>query len=109
MSESLKTTNFTPPIRSIAGEASSLVQSNDMNSIKIRRNSKSFEDKPRERSLSSSSSTSTLSSSSSRTRYSVNEDPYDDISSNDENNLDLARLESRLQTLRRLSKLNTQK
>jgi hypothetical protein len=101
MSES-KTINVTPPIRSIAAEASSLIGSNAVNSIKIKTNSKSSEEKTRERSSSSSSHESSSSFSYSFTSHSDHHGVYDDVSSNDEINADWEQL--RMHTIRRLSK-----
>jgi hypothetical protein len=103
MSES-PTTNLTPPIRSIAAEASSLVGTNDITPVKIKTKTKSSEQKLHQRSSSSSSLTSSSSSSHSLTSYSVHPDPYDDASSSDEANPDWRQLQLRLQTIRRLSK-----
>jgi len=102
MSESL-TTNLTPPIRSIAAEASSLMPTNDTIPIKKKSNLKSSEKKLRERSSSESSFTSNSSSSHSLASPSNHQDQYDDTSSTDEPNMDWAQLQLRLHTIRRLS------
>ena len=100
MSEPDTTTNLTPPIRSVVAEASSMVESHEKK-YKL----KPTKAKTRDRSSSSSSSTSTISSSSSSIIDSQNlHTDDDDFSSLDENNPDMAQLELRLQTLRRLSK-----
>jgi hypothetical protein len=100
MSERNTTKNLTPPIRSIAAGASSIIQSDEM---KV--NSKSIKGKIRDRSSSSSSSISTSSSLNSSTTHSLNRHTDDDdFSSIDEINPELAQLQLRLQTLRRLSK-----
>jgi hypothetical protein len=107
MSEPSKATNLTPPIRSIAAEASSIIQADGTTATKRKANLKPAKGRIRERSPSSSSSNSMSSSLSSSTRHSVNQhtdDDDDDYSSNEDPNPELAQLELRFQTLRRLSK-----
>lgn len=103
------TINLTPPLRSIADEASSLAGSNDVKPMKKQIRSNPSVQKIRERSPSSSSLTSSSSSSSSSRSHSVRPDPYNDASSIDDSSIDLAQLEYQLQTLRRLSKLMRKK
>lgn len=96
------TTNFTPPIRSIAAEAFSVLSNDQTTSMKMKTHSHSLKRKPRER-FPSSSSSSTSSSSSSRSS-SIHHDQDDDLSSNDEADPDWADLQLRFQTLSRFSK-----
>jgi hypothetical protein len=98
-----ETTNLTPPIRSIAAEASSKIPSNDTKSVKLKINSNSTENKSYQRSASSTSLSSTSSSEDSVT-FSVHGPEDDEISSTDGISVDWAQLEERLHTLERLSK-----
>ncbi len=106
MSEPSKATNLTPPIRSIAAEASSIIQADGTTATKRKANLKPAKGRIRERSPSSSSSNSMSSSLSSSTRHSVNQhtDDDDDFSSNEDSNPELSQFQLRIQTLRRLSK-----
>ena len=96
-------TNLTPPIRSIAAEASSKIPSNDINSVKLKTDSNSTENKSYQRSASSISFSSTSSSEDSIT-FSIHGPEDDEISSNDAISADWAQLAERLHTLERLSK-----
>jgi len=101
------TTNLTPPIRSIAGEASSFVSLNDIESVQLQINSIPSKRKSRDDS-SSSSSSDTSASSDSLASFSIRRNDDDDASSLDDTNPDLTQLQQRLHTLRRLGKSSTQ-
>jgi hypothetical protein len=101
------TTNLTPPIRSIAGEASSFISSNDIDFVEIQLNSIASKRKSRDDS-SSSSSSDTSASSDSLASFSVRQNEDDDASSIDDTNPDWTQLQQRLHTLRRLGKSSTQ-
>lgn len=95
-------TNLTPPIRSIATEASSDLPSEQILSIRTKQHLQSLKRRPRER-FSSSSSSSSSSSNSSRSS-SIHHEHDDDLSSNDETDPDWAELQLRFQTLSQFSK-----
>jgi hypothetical protein len=105
MSEPTTTTasNLTPPIRSVAAEASSIIPSNNTNSVKSTINPSSSENKLHQRSASSSSFSSTTSSVDSLA-FSTHQNENHDVSSNSGASADWLQLEARLHTLERLSK-----
>ncbi|CAF1359003.1 unnamed protein product [Adineta ricciae] len=102
MSESPPTSNLTPPIRLVAAEASALVTPVHLDSIKLQTSSLTSKAKERRRSSNSSTSTSRSSSASSLTSFSVRRNDDEDASSIDDTNEELAQLQERLHTLRRL-------
>ena len=98
----ITTTSFTPPIRSIAAEASASIPTDATTSMKIKTTFDSIKRKPRDRHLSSSSSSSSSLSSSSPP--STRHDEDDDFSSSDEADPDWVALQSRFQILSQFGK-----
>lgn len=99
------TTTLTPPIRSIAAEASSLIPTNDIDPDNSKMNPTNSKQKSREHSSSSSTFSLSTFSSDSLTSFSAHRNEDDDASSIDVTNEELTQLQERLHTLRRLSKL----
>ncbi|CAF4995718.1 unnamed protein product, partial [Rotaria sp. Silwood1] len=109
MSESTTTKtaiNLTPSIRSVADQASSIISSNQNDTINMEKNLNSFKQKSNQRRSSSSSVLSSSYSTDSVSLFTANQDKDDeDGSSNDDTNEEWAHFQERLNTVRLLSKL----